>query len=93
MLEIKKGNNKFFVGENEDTPLGEINYHVTEEGQLDVVRTFVSDELRGEGLAQDLLERMIKFAREENKKIIPTCPYVKRKMEANESYQDVLYKG
>ena len=93
MLEIKKGNHKFFVGDNEDEPLGEINYHVTEEGQLDVDRTFVSDELRGQGLAQDLLKRMIEFAREENKQIIPTCPYVKRKMEADEAYQDVLYKG
>jgi uncharacterized protein len=33
---------------------------------------------------------MVEYAREEKKKIIPTCPYAKDRIEQHKEYQDVL---
>jgi len=39
-----------------------------------------------------LLETVVDFAREENKKIIPVCSFAKAEMNKNEDYKDVLHK-
>ncbi|SHF83195.1 GNAT family N-acetyltransferase [Ornithinibacillus halophilus] len=90
MTEIKQGNQKFFVGENEQEPLAEITYQKTNESTITVDHTFVSDELRGQGMAGKLVEKVVSYARDEGYKIIPECSYAKNKIEKTESYQDIL---
>ncbi|MEC5424207.1 GNAT family N-acetyltransferase [Virgibacillus sp. C22-A2] len=87
---IKKGENKFFVGEDEQNPAAEITFELSEEDHLVVDHTFVSDELRGQGMAGKLVERVVNHARDERKKIVPVCSYAKEKMEKTSEYQDVL---
>ncbi len=90
MVTIKKGEGKFFVGENEDDPLAIITFKQTGDNQLTVDHTYVSDELRGEGVAGELVEKVVTYAREEGKKIIPECSYAKSKIEKTPEYHDVL---
>ncbi|GGB50803.1 GNAT family N-acetyltransferase [Virgibacillus dakarensis] len=92
MVTIKQGKNKFFVGENEEEPLAEITFTQSGDTDLIVDHTFVQDELRGEGVAGKLVERVVKYAREEGKKIIPECSYAKNKIEKTPEYHDVLSK-
>ncbi|HAQ40949.1 MAG TPA: hypothetical protein DCM73_09040 [Clostridiales bacterium] len=51
----------------------------------------VSEELNGQGVGKLLLKELIDWARKENKKIIPLCPYSKAQMEKNEEYRDMIY--
>ncbi|SDR10804.1 hypothetical protein SAMN05216232_3466 [Virgibacillus subterraneus] len=90
MTEIKKGNNKFYVGKDEQNPLGEITFEPSGDNVLIVDHTYVSDELRGQGLAGKLVDKVVTYAREEGKKIDPTCSYAKDKMEKTPEYHDVL---
>ncbi|QHA93129.1 GNAT family N-acetyltransferase [Bacillus sp. N1-1] len=90
MKEIKKSENKFFVGENPDAPLAEIHWVHTGSKQMIVDHTYVSEELRGEGIGEALVERVVSYAREEGKKIIPLCPFTKSRINQHEEYQDVL---
>ncbi|QQK75007.1 N-acetyltransferase [Salicibibacter cibarius] len=90
MANIKKGENKFFVGDKEEDPLAEITFESEGSTKLVVDHTYVSEELRGEGVAQALVERMVSFAREEKKEIIPQCSYTKKQMDKHPEYQDVL---
>lgn len=89
-MNIKKGKNKFYVGNSEDDISAEITYVPTGESKIIIDHTYVSDEHRGQGLAKLLLNEVVRYAREENKKIIPLCPYAKAQMEKNEEYHDVL---
>lgn len=90
MTTIKKGNNKFYVGEDEQNPLGEITFEPSGDNVLVVDHTYVSDELRGQGVAGNLVDKVVTYAREEGKKINPTCSYAKDKMEKTPEYHDVL---
>lgn len=89
-MEIKKGTNSFYIGDSEEDSLGKITYTVSGEDFITADSTYVSDELRGQGIAKRLLNELVDWAREENKKIVPVCPYVKAQMEKNEEYHDVM---
>jgi uncharacterized protein len=65
--------------------------HFEEKGdRLIIDHTFVSDELRGQGVAGKLVEKVVQFARTEGKKILPTCSYAKEKIKKTKEYRDVL---
>lgn len=92
MAEIKQGDNKFFVGDDEANPLAEITFKPAGDSTITVDHTFVSDELRGEGVAGKLVNKVVTYAREQGKKINPECSYAKSKMEKTPEYHDVLVK-
>ncbi|WP_188455142.1 GNAT family N-acetyltransferase [Virgibacillus oceani] len=92
MVTIRKGENKFFVGENEKDPLAEITFVPSDNDKIIIEHTFVSEDLRGEGVAGKLVEKAVNYARDEGKKIIPECSYAKKKMENTPAYHDVLAK-
>jgi len=50
---------------------------------------YLEEELRGQGLAEQLVERMVEHARSHGKLIVPTCPYVYAQFRRNASYHDV----
>lgn len=91
MINIKKDMNTFYIGE-QDKKDAEIHYVPTGKDKIIVDHTFVSDSLRGQGVGEALVKRIVEFAREEGKKIIPSCSFVKGKIEHNEDYHDVLAK-
>ena len=49
----------------------------------------MSDELRGQNIAKQLLNKLADLAREENKKIIPVCSYVVAQFNKSNEYDDV----
>ena len=50
--------------------------------------TVVSPELRGQGIAGKLFEAGVKYARENNYKIVPVCSYIVKKFESGK-YDDL----
>lgn len=90
MPEIKKGNQQFFIGDDETSAIAYVTFKDKNESTIIVEHTFVSDELRGQGIAGKLYKTIIDYARKENKKIIPECSYIKSKMEQNKADQDLL---
>lgn len=90
MTEIKYGNLKFYVGENEEQPQAEITFIPTSDSSITINHTFVSDELREQGLGEQLVNKVVEYARTENKTIIPECLFAKKVLESSSDYQDVL---
>ena len=80
-------NEGFFIfGENGDE-LAKLTYR--KEGEkLFFESTVVSPELRGQGIAGKLFEAGVKYARENNYKIVPVCSYIVKKFESGE-YDDL----
>jgi len=90
MPNIEKGENKFYIGDDIKEPLAELTFVESGENRIVVDHTYVSEELRGQGIAGKLVDEVVSYAREKNKKIIPLCPYAKEKIEKTQEYHDVL---
>ena len=80
-------NEGFFIfGENGDE-LAKLTYR--KEGEkLFFESTVVSPELRGQGIAGKLFEAGVKYARENNYKIVPVGSYIVKKFESRK-YDDL----
>ena len=61
-----------------DNPNGDavIEYRERPGRVLDFTHTFVPVALRGGGIASELTEHALRYAREQGYKIIPSCPFV-----------------
>ncbi|WP_423190079.1 GNAT family N-acetyltransferase [Alkalibacterium sp. f15] len=73
-MDFIKGENRFYKEENGEL-LAEITY-VPKEAVVEVDHVFVDPTLRGQGVAEKLVERVVEEMEKEGKKIIPVCPYV-----------------
>ncbi|GAA0598389.1 GNAT family N-acetyltransferase [Virgibacillus siamensis] len=92
MADIKKGDHKFYMGEDEQNPIAEITYKEIGDDVFEVDHTYTADELRGQGIAGELVGKMVGFAREQGRKIEATCPYAQKKIEDTPEYRDILVK-
>ena len=90
MTDIKQGTNQFYIGEDESSAIAKVTFKDKDAETIIVDHTFVSEELRGQGVAGKLYNVIIDYARRENKKIVPECSYIKVKMERNKQDQDLL---
>jgi predicted GNAT family acetyltransferase len=57
---------------------------------VNITRTFVAPSLRGEGVADQLMQAACQTAENEGKKILPTCSYAVRWFEAHPEYAAIL---
>ena len=59
---------------------------------LKIIHTYVSDALRGQGIAGKLINEVINICKENNYKIVPICSYAVKFFEKNTQYNDLLKK-
>ncbi len=78
MATIHKGETKFYVGEDIRDPEAEITFVQSGSNRLVIDHTYVAKELRSQGIAQQLLKHVVQYARENDKYIIPLCPFAKK---------------
>lgn len=83
----KKG--AFYV-EKDGEWLAEMTYFYSGDGEITIDHTEVDKSLRGKGVGEDLVKEGVSFARENNLKIVPTCPFTKKVIDETPEYQDVL---
>ena len=55
-----------------------------------IEHTEVSPDFNGKGVGKKMVLAAVDFARKENKKIIPLCPFAKATFDKNEELRDVL---
>lgn len=79
-----------FAFRNEDE--GTVNAEITWTQMADVMvveHTFVNENMRNQGLAKELVDRAVEYARENEYKIEPVCSYVATVFERSDEYEDV----
>lgn len=64
--------------------------YVIHGGRVVFTHTFVPNELRGRGLAEQLVRAGLAWARAERRKVIPQCSYVATFIERHPEFQDLL---
>ena len=66
-----------------------VAYLPVDDQTLEYLRTYVPSELRGQGIAGQLVAQALAYAREHGYRVIPTCSYVRSYVERNPEYQDL----
>lgn len=69
------GNKGMFFVATDNHILGEMTYTMASAGKMIIEHTEVSDELKGKNIGQQLLHTAVEYARTNNIKIIPLCPF------------------
>ena len=83
----------FVVYNEQQEQIGEIKYIPAADNELYAVHTEVQPDYEGQGIAGQLLNALVEYARELSMKIVPTCPYVIASFRKYpERYQDVMKK-
>lgn len=91
-LVLNEKNQGAFVIMDGDKQLAEMVLAVADQ-EVVVYHTEVSPEAEGKGLAKKLLDAMVAYARTNNFKVVPLCPYVHAQFKRHpEDYQDVWKK-
>lgn len=85
-----KEGGKFELTDNNQS-VGVMTYRWSDKNTFAIEHTEVDDNYQGQGLAGKLLAAAVKYARENNYKIIAICAYVKGKFEKHpDEYKDVI---
>ena len=80
--------NRFYMGDKKK-PEAEITFININDDELSVDHTYVDESLRGQGMAQKLLDAVADFARMEGKTLSATCPYAAKRLKTDERYADI----
>ncbi|MEP7165625.1 MAG: GNAT family N-acetyltransferase [Ferruginibacter sp.] len=83
-------NGSFFVAEGEKQ-LAEMTYSLSGKDTMIIHHTEVDEALKGKNIGNQLLNRAVEFARTNNLKIIPLCPFASAVFKKRyEEFKDVL---
>jgi len=80
---------EFFIEENGQR-LALMTYSKAGADKIIIDHTEVDASLKGKGIGKDLVAEGVKYARENNLKIIPLCPFAKAEFDKHADYADVL---
>ena len=62
-MEIKRGTNKFFIGETEESSIAKITWKNGGDNIIVIDHTIVDPSLRGQGIAGQLIKEVVAMAR------------------------------
>ncbi|MCT1531281.1 N-acetyltransferase [Sphingobacterium daejeonense] len=80
-----------FFAEEDGKRIGEMTYSKAGTGKIIIDHTEVDPEEKGKGIGSVLLEKAVEFARDNNLKILPLCPFAKAQFDRDVNIRDVLF--
>lgn len=86
----KEGTKGAFVAIVDGKTAGKITYSVAGEHKYILDHTEVDDAFRGQSIGKKIVHYIVDYARKNNIKILPLCPFAKSVFDKDESIKDVL---
>lgn len=93
MIELKQidqGQKGYFTALDDGKESGRMSYSFAGGSKIIIDHTEVNDAYRGQNIGKRILSEIVAYARLNNIKIIPLCPFAKSVFERTESIRDVL---
>lgn len=90
-MNILQEKGRFYI-DNDGKTVAEITYTTPNNEMFIIDHTFVDESLRGQNVGEQLVASVVALARQQERKIIPLCPFAKREFEKKASYADVWKK-
>ncbi len=89
-MEFRKEDSRIWLGDEDGNMVAEVTWVTNSDGSRNIWHTFVSDSLRGQGVAGKLMQQAADDLRESGAKAELTCSYAIRWFAEHPEYQDVL---
>jgi predicted GNAT family acetyltransferase len=93
-MEVKNKNDgkrgAFYIEDN-NKEIALMHYTFSGPEKFIIDHTEVNDEYGGKGLGKQLVKAGVEFARENNLKILPVCPFAKKIFSITPEFADVLF--
>ena len=93
-MEITQHNDEkrgIFKAIEENKEAGEMTYTWAGQTKFIIDHTDVSPEFKGKNVGKQLVMHAVEYARANNLKIMPLCPFAKSVFDKNEEIKDVLF--
>lgn len=88
---IKERDSKGFALAQEDGKrMGMMTYSIAGPSLIIVDHTEVEEEYKKKGVGLEMLHKIVEMAREQDKKIMPLCPFANAMFKRHEDIRDVL---
>jgi predicted GNAT family acetyltransferase len=87
----RSGHRGAFFIERDGERLAQMSYTVAG-SRVIIDHTDVDDRLRGTGTGQKLVQAAVEWARKENARLMPLCPFARSVFDKTPEYSDVLVK-
>ena len=84
-----ESNGEFFLLDQNGDKVAELTYFFVDEQTINANHTYVSETLRGQGVADQLYRELVIFVRDKKLKLIPTCSYIVKKWQRENKSQSV----
>jgi predicted GNAT family acetyltransferase len=88
LREIREAGQGFVMVED-DREVAEITFQPVDDRTIVIDHTYVSEELRGQRIGDELVKAVVDMARKEGKKIIPACSFAHVQFKRHKDYKDV----
>lgn len=85
------GKHGAFLAESNGAQAGEMTYTWAGDKMFIIDHTDVGEAFKGQGVGRKLLDAAVAFARAQNLKILPLCPFAKSVFDKDGSIHDVLH--
>lgn len=72
---------EFFLLDAKGQKWAILSYFFVDNQRINANHTFVSEKLRGQGIADKLYQSLVKFVKKNQLTLIPTCSYIAKKWE------------
>ncbi len=92
-MEIEQFNREskgFFKATEDGKEAGRMTYSWAGENRFIIDHTEVNPEFSGRGVGQKMVEAALNYARANNLKILPLCPFAKAQFDRHPEWHDVL---
>ena len=87
---ISENKGRFFV-EIDASEVAQMTYSKAGWEKIIIDHTEVDESLKGQGVGYKLVEASVDYARENQVKILPLCPFAAAVFKKRSDYQDVLF--
>ncbi len=84
-----ESNGEFFLLDQNGNKVAELTYFFVDEQTINANHTYVSETLRGQGVADQLYRELVNFVRDKKLKLIPTCSYIVKKWQRENKSRSV----
>ncbi|WP_109077838.1 GNAT family N-acetyltransferase [Aggregatibacter kilianii] len=76
----------FFILDEKQQRIAEMTYFFIDDNTISANHTYVSETLRGQGVADKLYQALVTFIGEKQLKLVPSCSYIAKKWQRDQRH-------